>query len=114
MTTKKLINTITHALEEMKAQEIVNIDVRKLTSITDNMIICSGTSNRHTKAIADKVISEIKAKGFQALGVEGLETGEWILVDLGDAVVHIMLPQAREFYSIEKLWTTVEKTRRDK
>ncbi len=100
----KLREQVIHILEEMKAMDIVALDVRKLTDITNTMIICSGTSNRHTHAMADRVVSEHKAQGLSVIGVEGLDTGEWILVDLGDVVVHIMLAATREFYSLEKLW----------
>ncbi len=92
------------ALEDLKAVDIVELDVRARASFTDTMIIASGTSTRHTGAIADAVIEAADARGHPPLGVEGADTGEWILVDLGDAVVHIMLPDVRRYYELEKLW----------
>ncbi len=92
------------ALEDLKAQDIKVLDVRGLTSITDTMIICSGTSNRHVKALAQSVAEHCKEHGHRALGMEGMDEAEWVLVDLGDAVVHVMQVQARAFYQLEKLW----------
>lgn len=91
-------------LEEMKAKDIVSLDVRKLTDITDAMIICSATSSRHAQSMADFLVSQCKAQNIPSLGMEGADFGEWILVDLVDVIVHIMLPSSREFYSLEKLW----------
>jgi ribosome-associated protein len=78
------------------------------------MVICSGTSSRQTKSIADRLAMESKREGIKPLGVEGLETGDWILVDLGDVLVHIMLPEAREFYSLEKLWSSAKQLREER
>ena len=91
-------------LDEMKAQDIRALDVRHLTSVTDTMIVAAGRSDRHVRAIADALIERCKAAGYRPLGVEGQDSGEWVLVDLGDAIVHVMLPRAREFYNIESLW----------
>jgi ribosome-associated protein len=92
------------ALEDLKAEDIVVLDVREVASFTDYMIFASGTSSRHVGAIAAAVVESAKAAGRPALGVEGEEVGEWILVDLGDAVVHVMLPDVRRYYELEKLW----------
>ncbi len=102
---ERLLKTTLAALEDMKAIDIRVIDVRDQTSITDIMVIASGTSTRHVKSIADNVELEAKKIGVKALGVEGDKGAEWILVDLADVVVHIMLPQVREFYALEKLWS---------
>jgi ribosome-associated protein len=99
-----LTEKIVSVLEDMKANDIVTIDVRHLTSITDAMIIASGRSDRHVRAISDALVERCKAAGFEPLGVEGTEGGEWILIDLADAIVHVMLPRTRSFYEIEKLW----------
>jgi ribosome-associated protein len=101
----RLLATVLAAMEDMKAVDVRVIDVRGLTSITDIMIIASGTSTRHIKAIADNVELEAKQIGVQALGVEGEKGSEWILIDLADVVVHVMMPEIREFYALEKLWS---------
>ena len=93
------------ALEDMKAVDVRVIDVRDLTTITDIMVIAGGTSIRHVKAIADNVAQEAKRHGVTALGVEGDKGAEWILVDLADVVVHVMMPEIRAFYALEKLWS---------
>ena len=103
--TRRLLKTVLTALEDMKAVDIRVIDVREQTSITDIMIIASGTSTRHVKAIADNVELEAKKIGARAMGVEGDKGSEWILVDLVDVVVHVMMPEVREFYALEKLWS---------
>ena len=92
------------ALEEVKAQNLVVLDVRGIASFTDLMVIASGTSSRHVKALADKVIENCRLAGVRPLGVEGAQEAEWVLVDLGDLVLHVMQPQTRDFYNLEKLW----------
>lgn len=92
------------ALEALKADNIVVLDVRAQASFTDYMIFASGSSTRHVSAIADSVVEAAKAAGEPALGVEGEDVGEWVLVDLGDVVVHVMLPDVRLYYELEKLW----------
>jgi len=92
------------ALDALKADNIVVLDVRAQASFTDYMIFASGSSRRHVSAIADSVVEAAKAAGDPALGVEGEDVGEWVLVDLGDVVVHIMLPDVRLYYELEKLW----------
>lgn len=104
-TTEALLAVTLTALEDMKAVDIRIIDVRDKTSITDIMVVAGGTSTRHVKAIADNVNVEAKKIGVQALGVEGDKGSEWILVDLADVVVHVMTPEVREFYALEKLWS---------
>lgn len=92
------------ALEDIKARDIVAMDVRKLTSMTDYMIVASADSNRQTRALADNVQKKLKEAGAHVQGVEGEGTGEWVLVDLGPVVVHIMQPTIREYYNLEQLW----------
>lgn len=92
------------ALEEVKARDLVVLDVRAKTSVTDYFVIVSGTSSRHVKSLAEEVIKAAKALKLPPLGVEGEREGEWIVVDLGDLVVHLMQPRVREFYALEKLW----------
>jgi ribosome-associated protein len=93
------------ALDELKAKDVREIDVRGKTSIADLLVIASGTSARHVKSIADEVVKFAKQAGVMPLGVEGEQEAEWVLVDLGDVIVHIMLPRIREFYGLERLWT---------
>jgi len=92
------------ALEDIKARDIVVMDVRKLTSMTDYMIVASADSNRQTRALADNVQKKLKEAGAHVQGVEGEGTGEWVLVDLGSVIVHIMQPTIREYYNLEQLW----------
>jgi ribosome-associated protein len=101
---------VLEALDEMKAVNIKLLDVRGLTDIADAMIVASGTSDRHVKAIADRVIERACATGRRPMGVEGQRDGEWVLVDLQDLLLHVMLPRVREFYAIEQLWEAVPKT----
>lgn len=112
MEPKQLEKLTITALEDMKAVDITSIYVKPLTDITEYIIICTGTSSRHTASIADHLVTQAKSKGVKPLGVEGDEFGEWILVDLGDAVIHIMLAQVREFYNLEKLWNMAEESRK--
>lgn len=102
-----------NTLENNKAQNINLIDITELTDIADAMIICTATSTRHATAMAGKLLREMKNAEVQPLGVEGLDKGDWILVDLQDVIVHIMLADIREFYNLEKLWEITEKKRRD-
>ncbi len=107
MTSKKLRDHVVRALEDLKGREIVALDVSRATSVTDYMVIVTGTSNRHVKALVDNVLETSKARGIPTFGVEGRESMDWVLLDLGDVVVHVMLQQAREFYDLERLWSEV-------
>jgi ribosome-associated protein len=92
------------ALDEMKAVNIKLLDVRGLTDIADSMIVASGTSDRHVRSIAQRVLDRTRGAGLRPMGVEGQRDGEWVLVDLQDLILHVMLPRVREFYAIEQLW----------
>lgn len=100
-----LLAIVEAALADIKAVDVRVIDVRELTSITDRMVIASGTSTRHVKALADNVVRKAKQHEYPPLGVEGEQAAEWVLIDLGDVVVHVMLPETRAFYGLEKLWS---------
>ena len=102
---ERLHSLVLKALDDLKARDIHEIDVRGKSSVTDLMIVVSGTSSRHTRSIADEVVKQAKHAGLPPIGVEGQREGEWVLVDLGDIVVHVMLPRTREFYGLERLWT---------
>jgi ribosome-associated protein len=104
MNSEQLCDLVIDALEEIKAKDIVKLDVRDLTTVTDYMIVASGTSNRHVKALADAVAEKSRAAGHRPSGIEGEDGSEWVLLDLGDVLVHVMLPRVREFYNLEKLW----------
>jgi ribosome-associated protein len=99
-----VLDVVEHALDEMKAVNVKVLEVSKLTDITDTMIIASGNSDRHVRSIADRVVEHAKKAGYRPMGVEGERDGEWVLVDLQDVIVHIMLPKVREFYRLESLW----------
>jgi len=102
---EKLQSIVTEALEALKAKEITQLNVSHLTDVMDSIYIVTGSSNRHAKSLADNVATEAKHAGFQPLGVEGMEKGDWVLVDLGDIVVHCMTQEARDFYDLERLWS---------
>lgn len=104
MNSEQLCDLVVAALEEVKAKDIVKLDVRELTTVTDYMIVASGTSNRHVKALADAVAEKARKAGHRPAGIEGEDGSEWVLLDLHDALVHVMLPRVREFYNLEKLW----------
>ncbi|MEM7026857.1 MAG: ribosome silencing factor [Pseudomonadota bacterium] len=106
---QSLLDTVLETLNDSKALDINVFEVSKLTSIADFMIIASGRSNRQVSAIAEKVVQQAKANGTIPLGEEGRKQGEWVLVDLGDIIVHIMHPETREYYQLEKLWQDTEK-----
>jgi ribosome-associated protein len=101
---KQLLALAEHALADLKARDVTVLDVRRLTSVADYMVVASGTSDRHVKSIASRLVQRASEAGCPPLGVEGLGSGEWVLVDLADVVVHILQPKAREFYKLEGLW----------
>lgn len=98
------LNLVLDALDRLKAKQVTTLDVTSLTQVTDWMVIASGTSSRHLKALAEQVVEQAKASGERPLSVEGEQGGEWVLVDLGDVLVHLMLPHIREYYDLERLW----------
>ena len=104
MRTEQLEQLITDSLEDMKASNIVKLDVRHLTSMTDMMIFASGSSNRQVKAIAQR-LDELDKQGAEMIGIEGLEDAQWVLIDFADIIVHIMHPETRDYYQLEKLWS---------
>ncbi len=104
MNTEELLQVIKDAVDEIKGFDIHSTDVQGKSNVADYFLIASGNTDRQVKAIANNIIVKSKEKGIYALGVEGLDTGEWVLVDLGDIVVHIMQPKIRDFYQLEKLW----------
>jgi len=105
VTPEALSDLVIEALEELKARDIVTLPVGNLTDIADYMIIASGTSNRHVKSLVDNVIETVKHRGENVRGVEGRESHEWVLVDLGDVLVHVMRGETRTFYDLERLWS---------
>ena len=100
----KLEQVVLEALADMKAVDVKALDVRGITDITDTMVVASGTSDRHVKSIADRVVQRCREAGFRPYGMEGERDGEWVLLDLQDLVLHVMLPRVREFSALEKLW----------
>ncbi len=108
MDAEELKQAAVEALDDLKAVNPVTLDVAELTDVMDYLVVASGTSNRHVKSLADNVCMEVKKRGVRPLGVEGEDTGEWVLVDFGDVVVHVMLPATRDFYDLERLWTNPE------
>jgi len=105
LTTKKKINAIIAALEDVKAMDIITIDTRKKSPLFEYIIIASATSTRQTRALANNVSVELKKLGAEVLGVEGEDSGEWVLIDLGEVVVHVMQPAVRAYYNLEELWS---------
>lgn len=97
---------VLNALSEGKANDVNCLDVKQLTDITDHMIIASGTSTTHVRSISDRVLKDAKNKDYLPIGIEGEKEADWILIDLGDVIVHVMLPGTRAFYNLEKLWAT--------
>jgi ribosome-associated protein len=114
MRISQLVNATVAALEDIKARDIVVLDVRRMTALFDKIIIASADSSRQGKALANNVQEKLKALGAKIYGVEGVQTGEWILVDLGQIVVHIMQPAIRKYYNLEELWAPPPRARRRK
>ncbi|MCK5876641.1 MAG: ribosome silencing factor [Candidatus Marithrix sp.] len=107
MNIEQLLTIVKDALEDKKAHDIEVLDVREQSSITDFMIIATGNTSRQVVAVAQHVIEKVKSYGEKPLGEEGSNIGEWVLVDLGDIIVHVMQPETRDFYQLEKLWSEV-------
>ena len=114
MRTGRVVDAAVAALEDIKARDITVLDVRKMTALFDTIIIASADSSRQSRALASNVQEKLKALGARIYGVEGEATGEWILVDLGQVVVHIMQPAIRKYYNLEELWAPPPRTRRRK
>jgi ribosome silencing factor RsfS/YbeB/iojap len=106
---RSLKSVVLDALDDMKALEVKVLDVRGLTDIADYMVIASGTSDRHVRSVAQRVVEKTKEAGFRPHGLEGLSDGDWVLIDLHEYIVHVMLPRVREFYGLEKLWDMTAK-----
>jgi ribosome silencing factor RsfS/YbeB/iojap len=109
--TASLKAVVINALDDMKALEIKVLDVRGLTDVADTMVIASGTSDRHVRSVAQKLVEKTKAAGFRPHGVEGQQDSDWVLIDLNEMIVHVMLPRVREFYGLEKLWDMTQPKR---
>lgn len=108
----KMVKAIVDALEDIKGHDIVVLDVRKMTALFDRVIVVSGDSTRQNRALASNVQEKLKALGATVIGVEGLDPGEWVLVDLGEVVVHIMQPAIRQYYNLEELWSAAAPKKR--
>jgi ribosome-associated protein len=106
---RSLKSVVLDALDDMKALEVKVLDVRGLTDIADYMVIASGTSDRHVRSVAKRVVEKTKEAGFRPHGIEGQQDGDWVLIDLHEYIVHVMLPRVREFYGLEKLWDMTAK-----
>ncbi len=111
MTLEEMTKAVVDALEDVKGYDIKVLDVSQLTSITSVMVIASGSSNRQTKALAHNVVEKLKELGQEVRGIEGEKEGEWVLVDLGDIIVHVMQPTIRDYYNLEQLWGAAESRR---
>lgn len=111
MQSNKLVKLVETELDQRKGLNITTLDVRNKTSITDYMVVVSATSSRHARALCDYVAEKAKENGVQPLGVEGQLGSDWILLDLGDVILHVMAGQAREFYQLEKLWSVTGDSR---
>ena len=108
-TAKKTQSWIQDALEDAKARDITVLDVRKISDFTDYMVIATGTSNRHVQSTADKVVDVLRMHGVRSVGIEGGKIGDWVLIDFGDVIVHVMREETRDFYNLEKLWSDAKR-----
>ena len=114
MDKQALRKLVVDAVDDLKGLDVVELDVHALTDVCDYMIIVSGRSGRHVRSLAENIIEKAKAAGVQPMGVEGVQEGEWVLVDLCDVVVHVMQPEAREYYQLEKLWSGLDVVERSR
>lgn len=105
---RSAIDTVTASLDDSKAEEVIAIDLRGRSALADHMVIASGRSHRHVSAVADHVLRDLKAAGHGNAKVEGLQNGDWVLIDTGDIIIHIFRPEVRSFYNIEKMWTVAD------
>ena len=105
---RPVIDVVTASLEDSKAEEVVAIDLRTKSALADHIVIASGRSNRHVSAVADHLLRDLKEAGFGSSKVEGLQNGDWVLIDAGDIIVHIFRPEVRSFYNLEKMWSVAE------
>ncbi len=108
MQTKAVLQQLRDIIADAKGQQLTVLDVRTLTDITDYMLVVSGSSTRHVLSIAERLLERMRAQGSRPIGIEGERLGEWVLIDFGDVVVHVMRPQTRDFYNLEKLWGGAE------
>ena len=106
MQSKETQELIYKVIEDAKGQDIRVLDVRDISDIADYMIVASGTSSRHVSSVADRIVDELRDHGCRPIGIEGKQGGDWVLIDFGDVIAHIMRPQIRDFYNLEKLWDT--------
>ena len=111
MESEALKELVMDALDDIRGQDIVALDVTQQTDIADHMVVVSGNTSRQVKALVDNVLARVKAEQVEVLGVEGADSGEWVLVDLADVIVHVMLPAVREFYDLERLWSVSPESR---
>jgi ribosome-associated protein len=114
VTSQELAQEISQAAQDVKAEDVMTLDLRGLVSFTDFFVIASGRSDRQVQAVADRIIENLGKKKIKATGIEGYETGHWILLDFGSVVAHIFYPETREFYALEKLWSDAPRCDDDK
>ena len=108
MQNQQLLSFVLESIDSLKARDVLSVDVRNSSSITDYMVICSGNSKKHVQSIADHMSTEAKHSDNPPIGIEGMQEGEWVLVDLGAVVLHVMQDATRDFYQLEKLWQQSE------